>query len=277
MSEQDIKQEVREFYDAVGWSQVGEGLYQNARYEDLRPVAREYIHNCHLRVLRHLPARGQYLLDAGCGPIQYPEYLEYSKGYQKRVCADISITALKEARARIGDHGLFVVADIAHLPFKAEAFDGLVTLHTIHHLPPQDHVPAYLGLHRVLAAGGRGVVVNGWGQPLLGRILEAPIRVRKWLRARKRQQQGEDLPRRLAENTGTHIEKYNAGWLLRKLRPHMDVEIRVWRSVSVAVLRLYIHAHLGGRALLKGLYWLEERLPALLGRIGQYPLLVIKK
>lgn len=277
MSEQDIKQEVREFYDAVGWSQVGEGLYQNARYEDLRPVAREYIHNCHLRVLRHLPARGQYLLDAGCGPIQYPEYLEYSKRYQKRVCADISITALKEARARIGDHGLFVVADIAHLPFKAEAFDGLVTLHTIHHLPPQDHVPAYLGLHRVLAAGGRGVVVNGWGQPLLGRILEAPIRVRKWLRARKRQQQGEDLPRRLAENTGTHIEKYNAGWLLRKLRPHMGIELFVWRSVSVAVLRLYIHAHLGGRALLKGLYWLEERLPGLLGRIGQYPLLVIKK
>lgn len=277
MTDNDIKQQVREFYDQVGWSQVAEGVYQNARYEDLRPVAREYIHKCHLRILRHIPASGRYLLDAGSGPIQYPEYLEYSKGYQKRVCADISITALKEARARIGEHGMFVVADIARLPFKDAAFDGLVTLHTIHHLPPEDHVPAYRGLHRVLAAGGRGAVVNGWGQPLMGRLLEAPIRLRKWLRRKKREQEGEELPRKLAENTGTHVEKYNAGWLLRQLRPHMRVRILVWRSVSVAVLRLYVQPALGGRLWLKLLYWLEERLPGFFGRVGQYPLVVMEK
>jgi len=27
----NTKQQVREFYDQIGWSQVGEGLYQNAR------------------------------------------------------------------------------------------------------------------------------------------------------------------------------------------------------------------------------------------------------
>ena len=67
-----IKDQVREFYNQVGWQEVSEGLYQNARYEDLRPVAREYIHRCHLRVLRHLKSSGKYLLDAGSGPIQYP-------------------------------------------------------------------------------------------------------------------------------------------------------------------------------------------------------------
>src|SRR5574341_1011961 len=76
----DIKQQVKAFYDQVGWQEVGEGVYQNARYEDLRPVARDYIHRCHLRLLRHLKPAGRYLLDAGCGPIQYPEYLEYSQG-----------------------------------------------------------------------------------------------------------------------------------------------------------------------------------------------------
>ncbi len=40
----EVKQEVREFYDQVGWQVVGEDLYQNARYEDLRPVSQEYIH-----------------------------------------------------------------------------------------------------------------------------------------------------------------------------------------------------------------------------------------
>ncbi len=135
----NTKQQVREFYDQIGWSQVGDGLYQNARYEDLRPVSREYIHKCHMRVKRHLAQKGDILLDAGSGPVQWPEYLTYSENYRYRLCADISITALKEARTKLGDTGLFVVADIANLPFRpdwhnpllmrmAEPFIGLARL-----------------------------------------------------------------------------------------------------------------------------------------------------
>ena len=102
---ENTKQQVREFYDQIGWSQVGDGLYQNARYEDLRPVSRDYIHNCHMRVKRHLAPKGDILLDAGSGPVQWPDYLTYSEDYRYRLCADISITALKEARTRLGDKG----------------------------------------------------------------------------------------------------------------------------------------------------------------------------
>ena len=48
-NEQAIKQEVQSFYDRVGWKEVSDGVYQNARFEDLRPVSKEYIHRCHLR------------------------------------------------------------------------------------------------------------------------------------------------------------------------------------------------------------------------------------
>ena len=147
---ENTKQQVREFYDQIGWSQVGEGLYQNARYEDLRPVARDYIHGCRLRVNRHIASHGDFLLDAGSGPVQWPEYLTYSEGYRFRVCLDISITALKEAWTRLGAKGLYVVADIANLPFKIDAFDGIVSMHTIYHLPLSDHRGAYLEMHRVL-------------------------------------------------------------------------------------------------------------------------------
>ena len=123
--DRDIKQEVRQFYDRVGWQKVADGVYQNARYEDLRPVASEYIHRCHLRVNRHLRQGGRFLLDAGSGPIQYPEYLTYSQTYQKRVCLDISIVALQEARQRIGERGVYVVADVANLPFQTAVFDGI--------------------------------------------------------------------------------------------------------------------------------------------------------
>ena len=114
------KEDVRHFYDQVGWQLEDGEHYQNAHYEDLRPVSQEYIHRCHLRVNRHLKPNGKFLLDAGSGPIQYPEYLTYSEHYQYRVCADISIVALKEARKRTGAKGLMVVADVANLPFKQE-------------------------------------------------------------------------------------------------------------------------------------------------------------
>src|SRR3990172_348978 len=180
--EPDVKQRVREFYDQVGWQEVSEGMYQNARYEDLRPVAREYIHRCHLRVAGQLQPGGRFFLDAGSGPIQYPEYLDYSRGYQRRVCADISIQALQEARRRIGVHGSFVVADITCLPFKADAFDGVISLHTIHHLPVDEHLRAYQELHRVLAQGCSAVVVNGWPESRLMNFFEPLIRLSLHLR-----------------------------------------------------------------------------------------------
>ncbi len=127
----DTKQQVREFYDQIGWQQEQDGLYQNARYEDLRPVSAEYIHKTRLRINQGIAGEGRYLLDAGSGPVQYDEYLTYSQGYQKRVCLDISIQALREARQRIGERGLFVVGDLANLPFKAEIFrwDSLAACH----------------------------------------------------------------------------------------------------------------------------------------------------
>src|SRR5687768_1904363 len=97
----DTKQKVREFYDEIGWQPGDGGHYQNARYEDLRPVSHEYIHKTRLRVMNGLIPTGKFLLDAGSGPVQYEEYKTYSQGYQKRVCLDISIQALREARNRI--------------------------------------------------------------------------------------------------------------------------------------------------------------------------------
>jgi SAM-dependent methyltransferase len=293
VSEGEIKRNVREFYDQVGWQEVSEGVYQNAIYEDLRPVSREYVHQCHLRVLRHLRPQGKLLLDAGSGPIQYPEYLEYSRGYQKRVCADISMVALQEARKRIGTHGLFVVADIANLPFAPQAFEGVVSLHTIHHLPLDEHLRAYQELHRVLAAGSQAVVVNGWSLPPLTALTEAladgadRLRGRKRKKDKKRQgtitQTSEtSLPsndRRANADTATRtfVRKHNAAWVLQEVGTKIPLVIWTWRSVNVRFLRTFIHARSGGKYFLRILYWLEERFPHWLGQVGQYPLIVIHK
>jgi len=285
--ESEIKQQVREFYDQVGWQLVGEDVYQNAHYEDLRPVSRPYIQRCHLRVARHIRPSGRYLLDAGSGPIQYPEYLEYSQGYRYRVCADISIVALQEAHKRIGDKGLFVVADIANLPFKEEVFQGEVSLHTIHHLPEEQHLQAYDELYRVLAPHCQAVVVNGWPSSSLMNAYDPLIRfanrLRSFLRRRLEQEEMQPGPQKKAgsrkEKTpkGTFTNRHDVGWIKREVAGHMPLEILVWRSVSVRFLRALVHPWLGGRLWLSMLFWLEERFPHFFGEKGQYPLIVIRK
>jgi len=287
MSDTDVKQQVQEFYNQVGWQQVSAGTYQNATYEDLRPVSRQYIHRCHLRVLRHIKPQGQLFLDAGSGPIQYPEYLEYSRSYQKRVCLDISSVALKEAHQRIGVHGVFVVADIANLPFKSDAFDAVVSLHTIHHLPTNEHARAYQEIHRTLAPGCSAVIVNGWNLPPLTILQNFLIRVADSLRPKRppfplAKRPGErsnatTLAGNGADLRGTFIRKHTPTWLKKEVRKHMPVEIWCWRSVSVHFLRTFVHAQLGGHTLLRFLYWLEERFPRFFGENGQYPLIVIRK
>jgi len=285
MSDTEIKRNVREFYDQVGWQEVGDGLYQNARYEDLRPVSREYIHRCHLRVGRHLASQGRYLLDAGSGPIQYPEYLTYSQGYAYRVCADISIQALTEARKRIGGHGLFVVCDIAHLPFETGVCDGVVSLHTIHHLPLAEHPQAYHELYRVLLPQRTAVVVNGWHEPPLGvaldRLRRFTLRVSGFVNHRILQRKARpdgDQPAPADHSVkGTFVEKNTPAWLGRAVGDQMSIEIFTWRSVSVKVLRTFIHDGWGGRGILRLLFWLEERFPRWFGENGQYPLVIIHK
>lgn len=289
MSDRHVTNEVRHFYDRVGWKQVSDGVYQNARYEDLRPVSHEYISRCHLRVNRHINKTGKYLLDAGSGPIQYPEYLTYSEGYQYRVCLDISIVALQEARARIGHKGLFVVADVANMPFKADAFEGLVSLHTLHHLPLGHQKEAYLDLHRVLQPGASGVIVNGWTQSELMEKWRWLVRLMERLTARhdgteSRKPAREKTPKPVAivEETatapqGTFIEKLDAAWLQAFLSKQLRYDIFVWRSVNVRFLRAVIHPLLGGKQILRWVYNREEKNPEYYGIKGQYPLVVIYK
>lgn len=283
LEERAVREQVRAFYDAVGWSQIGEGLYQNARHEDLRPVARAYIRRCHTRVGRALPSAGRLLLDAGSGPVQYPEYLEYSRGFARRVCLDISRTALREARLRLGSHGACVVGDLAALPFRAGAFEAVVSLHAIHHLPPEGQEGAFRQLARVLAPGGAAAVVYSWGPhaPLM-RLMAPAIRLAFALQRLIRRARGQpNAPAALGaaagSGSGTYSHKHTYSWVRRRLGDLPGLEIRVWRSVSTAFLRAFIHRRLLGGLWLRLLFALEQSAPRGMGRLGQYPLIVFRK
>ena len=289
-----VKSDVRHFYDQIGWKLEDTGFYQNARYEDLRPVSREYIHRCHLRVNRHLAENGKFLLDAGSGPIQYPEYMTYSEGYDYRVCADLSITGLKEAQQRKPGHVLCVVADVANLPFKDEAFDGIVSLHTIHHVPAQEKTQAYTEIYRTLKADRSAVVVNGWTSPPLikrfkplQQLLEsigyqiAVLRGKEMPKPRKKnikiEQNRPDAEKAENEATGTFIEKMTPEVLEKQIGDKMSYKVLVWRTMNTRFLRAFVHKWTFGKLFLRWLYRQEEKRPEYYGLNGQYPMIIIEK
>lgn len=281
MSSDQTKKQVRQFYDEVGWKQSGQFQFQNTQFEDLRPVSSEYIHRCHLRVNRFLNSTGRLLLDAGSGPLQYPEYLTYSSGYQFRVCLDISFIALIAAREKLKEQGLYILADVTNLPFKKDVFDGIVSLHTFHHLTLDDQIKAYHEVFRVLNYNSQAVVVNGWKSSPLMKGFDRLMALMERFGKRKEIQINKDPKSEPVKIIGkperTFVEELDAQILKQKLAGKIPLEIWVWRSVNVRFLRAFIHPNLGGKIWLKIIYWLEERFPHFMGEKGAYPLVVIKK
>lgn len=274
------------FYDEVGWRRSGAGDFEDAvKFEDLRPVTREYARLCHRRVARHLPPRGKYLLDVASGPVQYDEYLEYSEGFEKRICGDVSFAALRAARRKLGDRALYFQCDITRLPIRSGAVDAFVSLHTIYHVPAELQLAAFRELERVCAGGGCGAVVYSWGEHSIPmRLLAArwrPLRALKRL-ARKlvptplvRMLKGD--PASPEPGGGLYFHAHDIRWFRENVNAGGGWRIAVWRSVSVPFTKRWIHPRLLGGAALRLLYAVEERWPASVGGIGQYPMLLFRK
>lgn len=270
------KKKVRDFYDRLGWTQNSEGVFEDARkYEDLRYVSREYIHRCHLRVNRHLNDGGRYILDVASGPVQYEEYLGYHAKFDFRICADISILALREAQKKLRDKGIYVLADITNLPIKDNTMDCVLSLHTVYHVPAGEQVKAFGEIHRVLKPGARGIVVYSWGfGSTLMKIALLPVSALsiplKLIRgAIKKPDNKSELQ--------LYYHPHSYKWFKKNVGSKFDCKIYVWRSISIIFMKAYIHRWFFGRHLLSFICALEEKFPHFLGKAGQYPLIVMKK
>jgi SAM-dependent methyltransferase len=277
----DPKSQVKAFYEQVGWNRARPGIYVDAaRAEDLRPVSQEYRTRCHMRVNRYLPASGKYLLDVASGPIQYPEYLSYSQNYQYHLCADITHNALTEACTVLGGKGLYVQCDITHLPFAPGVLDGIVSLHTVYHVPEGEQILAFREIHRTLKAGGSAAVVYSWGRrdPLMWvTLFPYRLAVTIWIgikRLIRAVRGGQTNPEIREPQLYFRVHPYR--WFVENVNPLMTFETVVWRSVNVEFLNLYIHGRVG-KILLTWLYSLEEKFPNFLGKTGAYPLFVVRK
>lgn len=254
-----VEDQVRDFYDERGWGADASGTSADARlWEDLRPCAAEYVSACRRKVLEFLPPRGERILDAGSGPIQYPEYLEYSSGFAKRVCVDLSARALEEARKKLGDRGDYVQASLLELPFPDGHFDAVVSLHTIYHIESEQQEAAVRELVRVLKPGAVAVIV--YANP--GRLAARLIRL-----ARRR---------RGPEPGPIYFFAHPLSWWKRFV-DEADVELAPWRSLNANESRKLIPDNgLGGR-MFRAVLSFEKAFPRVATRWGCYPIIVLTK
>jgi ubiquinone/menaquinone biosynthesis C-methylase UbiE len=266
------KTSVATFYDEFGWVQQSDGRFNDAlAFEDLREVTAAYRARCHRRVNRHLEG-GKYLLDVASGPVQIPEYVSFSERYEKRICVDMSLRGLRQAKQRLGDHAICVAGDITRLPFRDGVIDSVVSLHTIYHVPADEQGRAIDELYRVVKPGGRVVVVSSWGN--------ASWLQRSWVWLDNVLPRQNPLPRQrpaLPTDLDLYFSPQTLDWYRKNVARKYPSRLRVWRSVESQFMERFVRSKLSAAFVLFPLYVFEELLPAIAGRIGVCPMFVIDK
>jgi len=268
----NAEEKASKFYSTVGWEEQ-EGITEDARRcEDLREYAREYVGKCRLRVLNHIPESGENLLDMASGPIQYREYLEYSRNFKKRYCVDLSLMALEGAKNKIGDHGVFLHGSFFDIHLEEDFFDCAVSLHTIYHIDKDKQEEAVRKLIKVTKPGKPVIIVYSNPNTIVSSLL-SPLRA---LRRRARNLLKKEEDKRKDEQGDLYFYLYPLEWWDR-FSDVAQVQILPWRSFSSNFQKSLIPNNKLGGVVFKLLFNLEERFPDFFAKHFQYPMIILTK
>jgi len=271
------EEKVSKFYNKLGW-ETDVGITEDARrFEDLRESARDYLSRCRLRVLRHIPETGENILDMASGPIQYEEYLEYSKNFKKRYCVDLSSSALEDAKKKIGDHGVFLNGSFFDIPLDENFFDCAISLHTIYHIDKDKQEEAVRKL----------IYVTKPGQPIIV-VYSNPSKIFKWvsrlirlpfLLLRKPKELLEKLIKKSVQKKDLDLYFYThpIKWWNRFGDVATNIKIMPWRSLNTDIQKCLIPNNEMGKKMFDMIFNLEERFPNFFVKYFCYSMIIITK
>lgn len=257
MKKNKTEEQLRNFYDSDGWVADENGQSKDAAlWEDLRDSADSYIRGCRKRITAYLPKSGNFILDAASGPIQYPEYLDYSKNFNKRYCVDISQLALDQAKKKLGEKGEYVKASLLDLPFEKNFFDASLSLHTIYHIDASEQEQAVRELIRVTKPGAPIIII--YANPNRPTHL-----LKKFLKP--------------SQNQGPiYYFAHPLAWW-KRFEDQTNLQIFSWRMLTANLSKRLIPDNSFGRALFSGIFSFEEKFSTLAVHLGAYPMIILKK
>jgi len=256
------EEKVSDFYNTIGWEKKS-GVTEDARqWEDMRNCSKEYVSNCRKRLLKYIPESGINFLDMASGPIQYSEYVDYSKGFLKRYCVDLSSKALEDAESRIGDHGVFLHGSFLDFDLEESFFDCTVSLHTIYHMDKDHQEKAVRKLLHVTKADKPVIIVYSNPFNIISKIL---FMLRKFTGRRINPD----------EKKLYFYQHPNTWW--EKFSDVAKVEMFPWRSLSTRVQTKLIPDNKIGRKMLSVLFYLEDRFPNFFVKHFAYSMIIMHK
>ena len=159
------KERVFRYYNEISYESHDEkNIYEDSgKFVDFRPITKDYFNQSLLKTKQYIHPGGKYFLDIASGPIGLEEYLSLSKGYEFRICIDISFNALVQAKCNLKEQqGIFICGDITNIPLQEGVCDAVVSHHTLYHVPKKQQQNAVEELYRVAKKGGVVAIVYDW-------------------------------------------------------------------------------------------------------------------
>jgi SAM-dependent methyltransferase len=262
---------IREFYQNEGWETDKQGLYSDTRaFVDTRDASLRFTRKCIARLKRHFRNGGQYLLDAGSGPITHDELLDYGEHFEARVCVDLSAQALRIAHRKLGDRGVCLQGDLTNLPLKDNSMDAITCNHVIYQMPEEQQLIAFRELWRVLKPGGVAVVVYWWWPyaPLSHR-LEKFAKTMGWDRGPEAADTGDSGP-------DLYHQPHERRWFEGQDWP-FRYDYDSFRVIDNPFMRRFVPDGWRGRLFLDALFGLQRVAPRFCGKHGSIPAILIHK
>ena len=261
---------VRAFYNTIGWQIAKDGVTEDAnRWEDLREAASYYVSKTRLRLLRHIPSEGGNFLDMASGPIQYTEYLKYSENFNKRYCIDFSALALSEAKAKIGNHGVFLEGNFLDINLEENLFDCTISIHTIYHIDKDLQEKAVRKLLYLTKPGKPVLIV--YSNPLT--LISLPIRL---IRRFKKLLSEKTFALAPEPNSELYFYRHANEWW-NKFNDISSVEIYPWRAFAANFTKVFIPNNCFGKKIFDLIFYLEDTFPSFFVKYFQYQLIILTK
>ena len=272
-----MNKDVREYYKKKGWMVNEKGQFVDTLVnENLQNVVGPYNTKTRQRVLLELmnqPGCGYgKILDCASGPIQYPEYIEYSAAYQSRYCVDFSKDALNHAKANLIQAGQnsceFICNDFFEESFPSNFFDSAISLHTLYHIDKDRQEDFVRKLIDCVKPGTKVLVI--YSNPFsLRAILALPlsfcINIARFFKRRVF---------RVKSNNSFYFERHPLVWW-KRFSDIGSVEIKSYRFLTPVVEKMLIPDNRAGKFIYEQLFKFETM--PVSKYFSDYYMVVIKK
>ena len=249
---------VFKFYNEGGWSERKKNTKDAELFEDLRVVAQDYVSYCRRKINNYIAKKGTHILDFASGPIQYKEYLKYSKNFKIRHCVDYSKEAINKAKIKLAQKGRYYCNDFVKINFKKNFFDTIISLHTIYHISKNKQAHVVKKLISISKKNSPIIIVYSNPETIINKIKNILL-IKK--------EKNDD-------NLYFYCHK-NEWW--NQFSHLADVKLYPWRSFASQHQKLLFPNNFIGRFMFKILITLEKKFPIFFTKYFQYLIIVLKK